>query len=568
MYRGVIVAIVAIIGISMIGTGYLSGNNNDYDKNWFNKYWDDNNNWLKKYWDDLNFKKFMGFMNSGGGDDDDDKCDCEDRKKDHKEHYDSYKKYFDDHNKKFDKGDYKKYLDDYKKYFDNNREGFDKTDFKQYMDYYKKYLEDNKKSFDKDDYNKYDKEYKKYTDEYPKHDDHCKCMDDNDDHTMIDHAIINFDIIQRELKDNNQIYYQNIVDKCIFESEDSFSPLCIKCKFLKSQNNIDTIVATGEVIKLDKSYTAHTELPIPMSPVPWAAPYTPVANDVQNVDKVELTICGFKDKCPDDHDKCKCDERKKDHKKHYDDFDKYYKDNKKKFGKSEYSKYMDDYEKYMDDEGKYMDKSDYKMFMDYHGKFLNDNKNSFSSSDHKKHSSEHEKHSKDYPKHDDDQDDECKEKSGFFVGGGRVDDPKYGKVTHGFELHCDATQAPNNLEINWLQNKFHLEELESAKCIDNRTPNEPPPSPHPGPTLDIYKGEGFGRYNGVCGAYATWVMDDNGEPAKNDQILSLKIKDEKGKTVLDITNPLKLQTGNHQFVPHQSQHPHPPQTNPCPQITP
>src|SRR3990172_1171219 len=534
----------------MIGTGYLSGNDNDNDGGWFNKFWNSDNNWFKKSWnsdnnwfkkswDDFDFNKFMGFMNSGGSNnDDDDKDDCDDRKKDHKEHYDGYKKYYDDNKNYFDKGDYKKHLDDFKKYFDDNRQGFDKADFKQYMDYYKKYLEDNKKSFDKDDYDKYDKEYKKYTDEYPSHDDDCEDMDDNDDNTMVDHAIINFDIIQRKLKDGDQIYFQNIVDKCIFETEDSFASLCVKCKFLNSQN---IVIAKGKVIKLDKSYTGGTELPIPMSPVPWAAPYTPVANDVQNVDKVELTICGFKDKCPDDdHDKCKCDDRKKDHKKRYDDFDKYYKDNKNKFGKDGHSKYMKDYENYMDEEGKYMDKSDYKMFMDYHEKFLKDNKNSFSNNDYKKHSDEHEKHSKEYPKHDDDDDDdddddndnECKEKSGFFVGGGKVNVPKSGggtyQLTHGFELHCDATQGPNNLEINWLKNKFHLEELESAKCIDDGTQNEPPPSPQPGPTLDVYTGSGFGRYNGVCGAYAIWAMDDNGEPGKNnDQILSLKIYDKK-----------------------------------------
>src|SRR3989304_2167378 len=98
-----------------------------------------------------------------------------------------------------------------------------------------------------------------------------------------------------------------------------------------------------------------------------------------------------------------------------------------------------------------MDKSDYKMFMNYHEKFLKDNKNSFSSSDYKRSSDEHEKHSKEYPKHDDDNDNdnECKKKSGFFVGGGKVYAPKYGggtfTVTHGKELHCDATQKPNNL---------------------------------------------------------------------------------------------------------------------------
>jgi len=289
LYRGVIVAIVAIIGISMIGTGYLSGNDNDNGGGWFNKYWNSDNNWFKKSWDYFDYKKFMGFMNSGGSDNDDND-DCDDHKKDHKENYDGYKKYYDDNKNHFDKGDYKKYLDDYKKYFDNNRQGFDKTDFKQYMDYYKKFLEDNKKSFDKEDYDKYDKEYKKYSDEYPSHDDDCNDMDDNDDKTMIDKATIDFNIGIRELKENGQTYFQNIVDECIFQSEDSFAPLCIKCKFLKMDGT--TVVAKGEVIELDQSYTANQEVVIPMSSVPWAAPYTPVANDVQDVDKVEITICG------------------------------------------------------------------------------------------------------------------------------------------------------------------------------------------------------------------------------------------------------------------------------------
>src|SRR3972149_11055049 len=269
----------------MIGTGYLSGNDNDNDGGWFNKFWNSDNNWFKKSWnsdnnwfkkswDDFDFNKFMGFMNSGGSNnDDDDKDDCDDRKKDHKEHYDGYKKYYDDNKNYFDKGDYKKHLDDFKKYFDDNRQGFDKADFKQYMDYYKKYLEDNKKSFDKDDYDKYDKEYKKYTDEYPSHDDDCNDMDDNDDKTMIDHAIISFNINQRQLKDNGQTYFQNIVDQCIFQSEDSFAPLCIKCKFLTMDGK--TVLATGEIIKLDKKYEANKEIIIPMSSVPWAAPYTP-----------------------------------------------------------------------------------------------------------------------------------------------------------------------------------------------------------------------------------------------------------------------------------------------------
>lgn len=166
-----------------------------------------------------------------------------------------------------------------------------------------------------------------------------------------------------------------------------------------------------------------------------------------------------------------------------------------------------------------------------------------------------------------------KKQEGFFIGGGRVNVPdNYGGtfiLTHGFELHCDATQAPNNLEFNWEGNSFHLEELETAQCIDDGTPNEPPPSPHPGPTLDIYTGSGYGRYNGECGAFATWSMDDNGEPGKKDHILSLFIQDKDGNVVLNFNDPLNLKTGNHNFVPHRTSHPNPPtQTNPCPEVTP
>ena len=174
---------------------------------------------------------------------------------------------------------------------------------------------------------------------------------------------------------------------------------------------------------------------------------------------------------------------------------------------------------------------------------------------------------------------------GFFVGGGRVITPLSAGIdlipkkpgddtfilTHGFELHCDPSQGPNNLEVNWGGKKdghrFHLEELESATCIDDQTPNEPPPSPHPGPTLDVYTGQGTGRYNGECGASAQWIMEDNGEPGKNDTIIKLVIFDAGGNLVLNIDdpqNPLNLKSGNHQWVPHPESHKNPPtQTTPC-----
>jgi len=274
---------------------------------------------------------------------------------------------------------------------------------------------------------------------------------------------------------------------------------------------------------------------------------------------------------PNHHEKCDCHGEKEDHERHYYDSKEYYDKNKNKFGKGDYSKHMNDYEDYFNENGKYMDSSDFKMFMDYHEKFLKDNKKYFSDSDYRHHSEEHEKYSRDHPKHEEEEN-ECKEKSGFFVGGGKVYVPKFGgtyQLTHGFELHCDKTQAPNNLEINWQGHKFHLEQLVKATCIDDDSPNEPPPSPHPGPKLDIYDGEGYGRYDGTCGYYAEWEMSDNGEPGKDDEIISLQIKNPiTGEEVLNIGPiALKLKTGNHQFVPHPSTHPNPPtQTNPCPRV--
>jgi len=175
---------------------------------------------------------------------------------------------------------------------------------------------------------------------------------------------------------------------------------------------------------------------------------------------------------------------------------------------------------------------------------------------------------------------------GFMVGGGHVIAPSTSnfpdnlvisekknakvsssdtfKLSHGFELHCNVNNTPNNLQVNWLGNSFHLEDLESATCIDDGTPNEPPKSPHPGPTLDTYTGEGSGRLNGECGASAEWKFTDNGEPGKNDEIIKLIIRNESGDKVLDIDETQNLKGGNHQFVPHKaSQHSQNAKTSPC-----
>lgn len=114
------------------------------------------------------------------------------------------------------------------------------------------------------------------------------------------------------------------------------------------------------------------------------------------------------------------------------------------------------------------------------------------------------------------------------------------EVKHGFELHCNITQLPNRLEVNWGKgNKFHLESLTSAFCSDNPAYAEDPPAAG----FDTYHGKGTGRYNGVSGATAEWTFTDKGEPGKNDTA-KLVIKDFNNVIVVSIDGTLKV--GNHQ----------------------
>ncbi len=129
-----------------------------------------------------------------------------------------------------------------------------------------------------------------------------------------------------------------------------------------------------------------------------------------------------------------------------------------------------------------------------------------------------------------------------MTGGGLVIDGKMGKVKHGVTLSCDFVTPgkSQNLQVNWGKgNKFHLEGVTFASCTDDESIEEG--SPVAG--WDTYTGTGTGRYNGVSGATAEWIIQDAGEPGKNDTIM-IKIMDKDDNPVLDVSG--KLKGGNHQ----------------------
>ena len=96
---------------------------------------------------------------------------------------------------------------------------------------------------------------------------------------------------------------------------------------------------------------------------------------------------------------------------------------------------------------------------------------------------------------------------GRMTGGGSVFTAAGVRVTHGFELHCDASNGPNNLQVNWGKgNRFHLTSLTSAACSDDAAISEG----HPAAGFDTYAGKGEGTYNGSPGATAEWTFTDAG----------------------------------------------------------
>jgi hypothetical protein len=128
----------------------------------------------------------------------------------------------------------------------------------------------------------------------------------------------------------------------------------------------------------------------------------------------------------------------------------------------------------------------------------------------------------------------------FFLGDTRI--------THGFELHCSVhtenggitTPGPNNLQVNWDQNRFHLETLISGDCwCDPRYDPAPPIAP-----FNTYIGVGTGRLNGVSGASVNFEFTDQGQPGTSDTA-KIRITDPEGNLVLS-TGYIFLTNGNQQ----------------------
>lgn len=122
---------------------------------------------------------------------------------------------------------------------------------------------------------------------------------------------------------------------------------------------------------------------------------------------------------------------------------------------------------------------------------------------------------------------------GRMTGGGSVftdeDDffvPAGTRITHGFQLHCDTTLTPNNLQVDIHLpdgggSRFHLEELMVALCWnDSAVEPQPPSAP-----FDHYFGFGVGRLDGEAGFCADWIFTDEGEPGTEDRIALLRIWD-------------------------------------------
>jgi hypothetical protein len=126
-----------------------------------------------------------------------------------------------------------------------------------------------------------------------------------------------------------------------------------------------------------------------------------------------------------------------------------------------------------------------------------------------------------------------------WTGGGTIGTDREPRVTHGFELHCSVDQLPNNLEVNWGGDHFHLDALTQVECSDDPTIDPRPPRAG----CDTIHGWGDGKYDGVSGYLVEFILTDAGEPGRVDWAW-IKITNSNGDTVMEVSGFLK--SGNQQ----------------------
>ena len=131
---------------------------------------------------------------------------------------------------------------------------------------------------------------------------------------------------------------------------------------------------------------------------------------------------------------------------------------------------------------------------------------------------------------------------GRMTGGGSVFTEDGMRVTHGFELHCNPNVGPNNLQVNFDRNSFHLETLTAVTCYDDPALDHMPRAA----SFDTLVGEGEGRFNNKPGYKVWFTFTDAGEPGKGD-FASIEIRDPAGNLVLRVAGNLYF--GNHQAHP-------------------
>ena len=139
--------------------------------------------------------------------------------------------------------------------------------------------------------------------------------------------------------------------------------------------------------------------------------------------------------------------------------------------------------------------------------------------------------------------------TGRFTGGGLIE-VGAARITGGLTIHCDLLLS-NNLEVNWLRNRFHMtEHLATVACSDDPNIGQAPPQA----PLDTLVGVGTGRYNGEDGYTIEFTLVDAGEPGRDDRI-ALRIYETANPANEVLNIPLRLlDRGNlqaHYDQPHK-----------------